>query len=41
MLSLLDTFQLEDFKGLKWITAMIIAAAGNALSYYSGIIIGG
>jgi multisubunit Na+/H+ antiporter MnhG subunit len=41
MLSSLDVFQLEDFKGLKWITAMIIAAAGNALSYYSGVVIGG
>jgi hypothetical protein len=41
MLSLFDTFQLEDFKGLKWITAFIIAVVGNLLSYYSGIVIGG
>ncbi|MDD5064758.1 MAG: hypothetical protein PHQ35_08395 [Phycisphaerae bacterium] len=41
ILSLFDAFQLDDFKGLKWITAFIIAAAGNLLSYYSGIVIGG
>ncbi len=41
MLSRFDTFQLDDFKRLKWITAFIIAAAGNFLSYYSGIVIGG
>ena len=41
MISSFDTFQLEDFKGLKWISAFIIAAVGNALSYYSGAIIGG
>lgn len=41
LLSLFDTFQLEDFKGLKWITAFIIAVVGNLLSYYSGIVIGG
>jgi hypothetical protein len=41
MLSRFDTFQLEDFRGLKWRTALIIAAAGNLLSYYSGTVIGG
>jgi hypothetical protein len=41
MLSWFDTFQLEDFKGLKWRSAFIIAAVGNLLSYYSGIVIGG
>jgi hypothetical protein len=41
VISSFDTFQLEDFKGLKWRTAFIIAAAGNLLSYYSGTVIGG
>jgi hypothetical protein len=41
MISLFDTFQLEDFKGLKWRSAFIIAAVGNLLSYYSGTVIGG
>jgi hypothetical protein len=41
MISSFDTFQLEDFKGLKWITAFIIAAVGNLLSYSAGIVIGG
>jgi len=41
MISLFDTFQLEDFKGLKWRTAFIIVAVGNALSYYAGVLIGG
>ena len=41
MLSRFDIFQLEDFKGLKWITAFIIAAVGNAMSYSAGNIIGG
>ncbi|MFZ0035006.1 MAG: hypothetical protein WAK60_08485 [Sedimentisphaerales bacterium] len=41
MISSFGTFQLEDFKGLKWRTAFIIAAAGNLLSYYSGVVIGG
>jgi hypothetical protein len=41
ILSRFDFFQLDDFKGLKWITAIIIAAVGNALSYYSGVVIGG
>jgi hypothetical protein len=39
-ISQFDTFQMEDFKGLKWPTALIIAAAGNALSYYIGTVIG-
>jgi hypothetical protein len=39
IISLLDTFQQEDFKGLKWRTAFIASAVGNALSYYSGAII--
>jgi hypothetical protein len=39
VISLFDAFQLEDFKGLKWRTAFICAAAGNALSYYVGTII--
>ncbi|MFA5239477.1 MAG: hypothetical protein WC476_07195 [Phycisphaerae bacterium] len=41
ILSSFDNFQLEDFKGLKWRTAFIVAAMGNLLSYYSGSIIGG
>ena len=41
MLSRFDSFQMDDFKGLKWITAFIIAGAGNFISYYSGIVIGG
>jgi hypothetical protein len=41
ILSLFNIFRLEDFKGLKWRTAFIIAAAGNLLSYYSGTVIGG
>jgi hypothetical protein len=41
VLSRFDTFQSDDFKGLKWITAFIIAAVGNLLSYYSGIVIAG
>ena len=41
MISSFDTFQLEDFKGLKWRTAFIIAVVGNLLSYYSGTVIGG
>jgi len=32
---------MEDFKGLKWRTAFISAAVGNALSYYVGIVIVG
>jgi hypothetical protein len=39
IISSIDTFQLEDFKGLKWRTAFIASAVGNALSYYSGAII--
>jgi hypothetical protein len=41
MLSSFEAFQLEDFKGLKWRSAFIIAVAGNLLSYYSGVAIGG
>ncbi|MDD5326684.1 MAG: hypothetical protein PHY02_02590 [Phycisphaerae bacterium] len=41
MLSSFDTFRLEDFKGLRWRTAFIVAAMGNLLSYYSGDIISG
>jgi len=41
MLSLFGIFQLEDFKRLKLRSALIIAALGNLLSYYSGIVIGG
>lgn len=40
LLSLFDRFQMEDFKGLKWVTAFIIAAAGNYLSYFSGVMMG-
>jgi len=39
IISSFDIFQLEDFKGLKWRTAFIASAVGNALSYYSGAII--
>ncbi len=41
ILSSFDSFRLDDFKGLKWITAFIIAMVGNLLSYYSGIVIVG
>lgn len=41
MISSFDTFQLEDFKGLKWRTAFIIAVVGNLLSYSAGTVIGG
>jgi hypothetical protein len=41
MLSRFNIFQLEDFRGLKWRTALMIAAVGNLLSYYSGTVIGG
>jgi hypothetical protein len=40
LLSSFETFQTEDFKGLKWRTALICSAVGNALSYYIGTIIG-
>jgi len=41
MISSFDIFQLEDFKGLKWRTAFIIAVVGNLLSYSAGTVIGG
>lgn len=41
MISSFDTFQLEDFKGLKWRTAFITAVVGNLLSYSAGTVIGG
>jgi uncharacterized membrane protein len=40
IISFFDAFQTDDFKGLKWRTAFIASAVGNALSYYAGIIIG-
>jgi hypothetical protein len=40
IISSIDTFQLEDFKGLKWPTALMIFTVGNALSYLSGLAIG-
>jgi hypothetical protein len=40
MLSSFEVFQADDFKGLKWRTAFICAAAGNALSYYIGTVAG-
>jgi hypothetical protein len=40
-ISTIDTFQAEDFKGLKWQTAIIVSAVGNALSYYVGTLAGG
>jgi hypothetical protein len=39
IISRINSFQTEDFKGLKWWTAFIIAAIGNALSYYVGTVI--
>jgi hypothetical protein len=41
VISLFDTFRLEDFKGLKWRTAFIISAVGNILSYGAGSVISG
>ena len=41
IISLFDTFQLEDFKKLKWRTAFISALVGNALSYYVGTVLVG
>jgi hypothetical protein len=41
MLSVFEPFQTEDFKGLKWRTAFICAAAGNVLSYFVGVVING
>ncbi len=35
-LSRFGRFQLESFAGLKWKTAFIVAAIGNAFSYYIG-----
>lgn len=40
MLSSFETFQTEDFKGLKWRTAFICSAVGNTLSYYIGTLMG-
>jgi hypothetical protein len=40
IISSIDTFQLEEFKELKWPTAIIISAVGNAMSYFSGLAIG-
>jgi len=39
IISTFDSFQMEDFKGLKWRTAFICAIVGNALSYYVGAVI--
>jgi len=39
IISSYDTFQMDDFKGLKWRTAFIASALGNALSYYLGTLI--
>jgi hypothetical protein len=36
VISLFDVFQLEEFKGLKWVTAFICSAIGNAFSYFLG-----
>ncbi len=38
-LSSLDSFRMDDFKRLRWITAVIIAAVGNWASYYSGLVL--
>jgi len=39
VISTFDVFQLEEFKGLKWITAFICSATGNAFSYYLGTLL--
>jgi hypothetical protein len=38
-LSSLDSFRMDDFKRLRWVTAIIIAAVGNWVSYYSGLVL--
>jgi len=40
VVSRFDVFQLEEFKRLRWTTAFIVAAVGNALSYSTGLVIG-
>ena len=39
IISFFDTFQLNDFRGLKWRVALISAIVGNALSYYIGAVV--
>lgn len=41
LISTFDTFQLEEFKGLKWPTVFIVSTAGNAVSYFLGSVISG
>jgi hypothetical protein len=38
VISFFDTFQQNTFKGLPWKYAFVIAAAGNAVSYYLGTV---
>ena len=39
IISRIELFQDEDFKGLKWRTAFLCAVVGNLLSYYVGTVI--
>jgi len=41
LLSLFERFQMDDFKRLGWITAFVVAAIGNYVSYYAGVMIAG
>jgi hypothetical protein len=41
ILSTFEPFQMEEFKGLKWRTAFICAAVGNAMSYFVGAAMSG
>jgi hypothetical protein len=38
-ISRFGVFQMDDFNGLKWRTAFIASAIGNALSYYIGTLV--
>jgi hypothetical protein len=40
-ISRFSVFQMDNFNGLKWRTAFIASAVGNALSYYIGTLMSG
>jgi hypothetical protein len=39
IVSKVESFQEDEFEGLKWRTVFLVALVGNALSYYVGTII--